>query len=212
MLPNVGDCDVTVINSIVPGKLLRMPVMPLYICWFNFDALAQRETHINPGKPKGTEKISGTQRGSNSPPPNVGNTANCQLFSPFVSCHWNYVKTHNPNDMPEAALDIWQPVRNAQVSISKPVCVNFELRHGFCDMHICWFNFDALAQGNAYKPTKEPINYRGPSGYRTRHLLTEATPPAASCSAISFHDTEIVSKTQSQWHARGYVCVCACLC
>ena len=30
--------------------------------------------------------------------------------------------------MPEAALDNWQPVWNAQVSISTPVCVNFELR------------------------------------------------------------------------------------
>ena len=31
-------------------------------------------------------------------------------------------------------------------------------------IQFCWFNFDALAQGNAYKPTKEPINYRGPGG------------------------------------------------
>ena len=62
--------------------------------------------------------------------------------------------------MPVAALDNWQPVWNAQVSISTPVCVNFELRPGAGDIHICWFNFDALAQGNAYKPTKEPINYR----------------------------------------------------
>ena len=37
-------------------------------------------------------------------------------------------------------------------------------------VHICWFNFDALAQGNAYKPTKEPINYRGPGGDRTHDL------------------------------------------
>ena len=43
------------------------------------------------------------------------------------------------------------------------MCVNFELRPGAGDIHICWFNFDALAQENAYKPTKEPINYRGPS-------------------------------------------------
>ena len=66
--------------------------------------------------------------------------------------------------MPVAALDNWQPVWNAQVSISTPVCVNFELRPGAGDIHICWFNFDALAQGNAYKPTKGPINYRGPGG------------------------------------------------
>ena len=59
--------------------------------------------------------------------------------------------------------------------------------------YICWFNFDALAQGNAYIPTKEPINYRGPGGDRTQDLQTEATPPAASCPAQSLHATEIVS-------------------
>ena len=57
--------------------------------------------------------------------------------------------------MPEAALDNWQPVWNAQVSISTPVCVNFELRPGAGDIHICWFNFDIMAQVNAYKPTME---------------------------------------------------------
>ena len=61
-------------------------------------------------------------------------------------------------------------------------------------MHICWFNFDALAQGNAYKPTKEPINYRGPGGDRTHDLQTEATPPAASCPARTLHATEIAPK------------------
>ena len=71
------------------------------------------------------------------------------------------------NDMPVAALDNWQPVWNAQVSISTTVCVNFELLPGAGDIHFCWFNFDALAQGNAYKPTKEPINYRGPGGVHT---------------------------------------------
>ena len=96
--------------------------------------------------------------------------------------------------MPVAALDNWQPVWNAQVSISTPVCVNFELRPGAGDIHICWFNFDALAQGNAYKPTKEPINYRGPGGDRTHDLQTEATPPAASCPARTLHATEIASK------------------
>ena len=104
--------------------------------------------------------------------------------------------------MPEAALDNWQPVLNAQVSISTPVYVNFELRPGAGDIQICWFNFDALAQGNAYKPTKEPINYRGPGGDRTHDLQTEATPPVASCPARTLHATEIASKTQLQWHAR----------
>ena len=60
--------------------------------------------------------------------------------------------------MPVAALDNWQPVWNAQVSISTPVCVNFELHPGAGDIHICWFNFDALAQGNAYKPTNSNRN------------------------------------------------------
>ena len=61
-------------------------------------------------------------------------------------------------------------------------------------IHFCWFNFDALAQGNAYKPTKEPINYRGPGGDRTHDLQTEATPPAASCPARTLHATEIAPK------------------
>ena len=70
----------------------------------------------------------------------------------------------------------------------------FELRPGAGDIHICWFNFDALAQGNAYKPTKEPINYCGPGGDRTHDLQTEATPPAASCPARTLHATEIAPK------------------
>ena len=61
-------------------------------------------------------------------------------------------------------------------------------------VRVCWFDFDALTQGNAYKPTKEPINYLGPGGDRTHDLQTEATPPAASCSARSLHATEIVSE------------------
>ena len=61
-------------------------------------------------------------------------------------------------------------------------------------IYMCWFHFVAPAQGNAYKPTKEPINYHGPGGDWTYHLQTEATPPAASCPARSLHATEIVSK------------------
>ena len=70
-----------------------------------------------------------------------------------------------------------------QVPISTPVCVSFELCPGSGDIHSCWFNFDDLVQGNACKPTKEPINYRGPSGDRTHDLMTVATLPAASCPA-----------------------------
>ena len=106
-------------------------------------------------------------------------------------------KKRNSNDMPVAALDNWQPVWNAQVSISTHVCISFELRSGAGDIHICWFNFDALAQGNAYKHTKEPINYRGPGGDRTHDLQTEATPPAASCPARALHATEIAPKKRN---------------
>ena len=60
-------------------------------------------------------------------------------------------------------------------------------------IHICWYNFDALAQGKACKPTKEPVNYCRPSGDRTHDFQTEATPPAASCPAHSLPATEIVS-------------------
>ena len=77
-----------------------------------------------------------------------------------MTCPWLHWTTDNLSGM-------------HMVSISTPVCVNFELGPGAGDIHICWFNFDALAQGNAYKPTKEPINYRGPGGDRTHDLQTE---------------------------------------
>ena len=47
--------------------------------------------------------------------------------------------------------------------------------------------FDALAQGNAYKPTKEPISYRGPGRDRTNDLQTKATPSPASCPVRSLY-------------------------
>ena len=68
-----------------------------------------------------------------------------------MTCPWLHWTTDNLSGM-------------HMVSISTPVCVNFELRPGAGNIHICWFNFDALAQGNAYKPTKEPKNYHGPDG------------------------------------------------
>ena len=101
-----------------------------------------------------------------------------------MTCPWLHWTTDNLSGM-------------HMVSISTPVCVNFELRPGAGDIHICWFNFDALAQGNAYKATKEPINYRGPGGDRTHDLQTEATPPAASCPARTFHATEIAPKKRN---------------
>ena len=53
-------------------------------------------------------------------------------FMPLKLC-----QKHNSNDMPEAALDNWQPIWNAQVLISTPVYVNFELRPGAGDIRIC---------------------------------------------------------------------------
>ena len=71
--------------------------------------------------------------------------------------------------------------------------------HTYIHIHtyLLVFNFNALAQGNAYKPTKEPINYRGPGGDRTHDLQTEATPPAASCPARTLHATEIAPKKRN---------------
>ena len=161
----------------------------IYICWFNFDALAQgnayKPTHKRNRQiivdPAGIELTTSRLR---------------QLRQLLVVQHVHFTplklrKKRNSSDMPEAALDNWQPVGNAQVSISKPVSVNFELSPGAGDIHICWFNFDALAQGNVYKRTKEPINSRGPDGDRTHDLQTETTPPAASCPARTLHDTEV---------------------
>ena len=74
-------------------------------------------------------------------------------------------------------------------------------------IHICWFDFDALAQGNAYKPTKEPINYRGPGGDRTHDLQTEATPPAASCPARTLHATVIAPKNATYMHTYMHTCI-----
>ena len=129
-----------------------------------------------------------------------------------MTCPWLHWTTDNLSGM-------------HMVSISTPVCVNFELRPGAGNIHICWFNFDALAQGNVYKPTKEPINYRGPGGDRTHDLQTEATPPAASCPARTLHATEIAPKKRNSndvpvaaldnwqpvWNAHGVnfnTCVC----
>ena len=117
---------------------LRPCAGDIHIClvWLWCSGTGKRiETH------KGTDELPWTRRGSNSRPPDCGNSASCQLSSTSASCHSNCVKKHNSNDMAEAALDNWQPVWNAQVSISTPVCVNFELRPCASDKHIClvWF-------------------------------------------------------------------------
>ena len=61
--------------------------------------------------------------------------------------------------MAEAAVDNWQPIWNAQVSISTPICVNFELCPGSGNLHISWFNFYALALVPPL-PTKAYIHAR----------------------------------------------------
>ena len=51
-------------------------------------------------------------------------------------------KKQDPKVMAEVALDNWQPVWNAHVLISTPVCVNYDLHPGSGDIYIyiyiCW--------------------------------------------------------------------------
>ena len=161
------------------------------ICWFNFDALAQGNAYKPTKEPinyrgPGGDRTHDLQTEATPPAASCpARTLHATEFAPKnatpMTCPWLHWTTANLSGM-------------HMVSISTPVCVNFELRPGAGDIHICWFNFDALAQGNAYKPTKEPINYRGPGGDRTHDLQTEATPPAASCPARTLHATEFAPK------------------
>ena len=163
----------------------------IHICWFNFDALAQGNAYkptkepINYRGPGGDRthdlQTEATPPAASCPARTLHATEIAHKNSTPMTCPWLHWTTDNLSGM-------------HMVSISTPVCVNFELRPGAGDIHICWFNFDALAQGNAYKPTKEPINYRGPGGDRTHDLQTEATPPAASCPVLTLHATEIAPK------------------
>ena len=63
-------------------------------------------------------------------------------------------QNQNPNDMPQAALDNWQPGWNAQVVISTPVCINFELRSGARDIHICGFFLMLLHRETQINPQR----------------------------------------------------------
>ena len=58
--------------------------------------------------------------------------------------------------------------------------------------HAYLFDYEAMAQGTAYKPTKEPLTYRGSSSDRTRYFQTETSLPAAICAARSFYVIGIV--------------------
>ena len=170
---------------------LRPGAGDIHICWFNFDALAQGNAYkptkepINYRGPDGDRthdlQTEATPPAASCPARTLHATEIAPKNTTPMTCPWLHWTTDNLSGM-------------HMVSISTPVCVNFELRPGAGDIHICWFNFDALAQGNAYKPTKEPINYRGPDGDRTHDLQTEATPPAASCPARTLHATEIAPK------------------
>ena len=170
---------------------LRPSAGDIHICWFNFDALAQGNAYkptkepINYRGPGGDRthdlQTEATPPAASCPARTLHATEIAPKNATLMTCPWLHWTTDNLSGM-------------HMVSISTPVCVNFELCPGAGDIHICWFNFDALAQGNAYKPTKEPINYRGPGGDRTHDLQTEATPPAASCPARTLHATEIAPK------------------
>ena len=170
---------------------LRPGAGDIHICWFNFDALAQGNAYkptkepINYRGPGGDRthdlQTEATPPAASCPARTLHATEIAPKNATSMTCPWLHWTTDNLSGM-------------HMVSISTPVCVNFELRPGAGDIHICWFNFDALAQGNAYKPTKEPINYRGPGGDRTHDLQTEATLPAASCPARTLHATEIAPK------------------
>ena len=105
--------------------------------------------------------------------------------------------------MPETKLDNWKSVWNAQVSNSTPVFVNIELRPDAGDIQICWLNFDALAQGNAYKPTKEPINYRDPAGIELTTSRLRQLRQLPVDQHVRVTPLKLRLKTQLQWHARG---------
>ena len=151
--------DMPIYMHIYKHKYIYMHMhIHTHICWFNFDALAQGNAYKPTKEPinyrgPGGDRTHDLQTEATPP------AASC----PARTLHATEIapKKRNSNDLHVAALDNWQPIWNAQVSISTPVRVNFELRPGAGDIHICWVNFDALAQGNAYKPTKEPIKYRG---------------------------------------------------
>ena len=169
---------------------LRPGAGDIHFCWFNFDALAQGNAYkptkepINYRGPGGDRthdlQTEATPPAASCPARTLHATEIAPKNATPMTCPWLHWTTDNPSGMHRCQF--------------QHLCVNFELRPGAGDIHFCWFNFDALAQGNAYKPTKEPINYRGPGGDRTHDLQTEATPPAASCPARTLHATEIAPK------------------
>ena len=61
--------------------------------------------------------------------------------------------------------------------------------------------------------TKELRDFCGPSGDRTHYIQTEATSPAASCPARSFHatDTAAMDNGQSVWDEQALISTPVCL-
>ena len=45
-----------------------------------------------------------------------------------------------------------------------PLCGRYRQVSLYIHIYVCLFYFDALAQGNPYKPAKEAIHYCGSSG------------------------------------------------
>ena len=95
--------------------------------------LCHRETHINPQSNRwiivdrvGIELTTARLRQPRQLP-----VVQHVRFMPLKLC-----KKHNPNDINEAALENWQSVWNTPMSISTPVCVNFDVHPGTA-IHIC---------------------------------------------------------------------------
>ena len=87
------------------------------------------------------------------------------------------IKKTSWNGGAEAVLQNRHPVStNEHVLISTPVCINFELRPGSGDIHICWFNCEALTQWNIFNFALRP-------GSIMRHMIfqDDMTLPINSC-------------------------------
>ena len=158
---------------------------------FNFDALAQGNAYkptkepINHRGPGGDRthdlQTEATPPAASCPARTLHATEIAPKNATPMTCPWLHWTTDNPSGMHMCQFQhLCVLILNCALALAIHIFVGF--------------NFDALAQGNAYKPTKEPINYRGPGGDRTHDLQTEATPPAASCPARTLHCTHTVCR------------------
>ena len=69
-------------------------------------------------------------------------------------------------------------------------------------IYICWFNFDTLAQENAYKPRKEPVIFVDRAGIELTTSRLRQHPQLSVVQHYWFMPLKLYLKTQSQWHAR----------